>query len=165
MSAAATLVNAASAASSRLRLDIEQLHGRQDNRVPAFDRLEAAVGRDLAERLVAELSEQDRRRLEAALSTEFADRITSLLAEERGETDEDGRRGSLVHRLIERRLRRPEKRVTRGSSERVPKRGTSRAQASTKTWVYPTSQFFLEWPFPAATLSFGARYHLGGAID
>ena len=87
MSAAATLVNAAAAASSRLRLDIEQLHGHQDNRVPALDRLEAAVGRDLAERLVAELSEQDRRRLEAALSTEFADRITSLLAEERGETD------------------------------------------------------------------------------
>ena len=55
--------------------------------LPALDRLEAAVGRDLAERLVAELSEQDRRRLEAALSTEFADRITSLLAEERGETD------------------------------------------------------------------------------
>jgi hypothetical protein len=87
VSAAATLVNAASAASPRLRLDIEQLHGRQDERVPALDRLEAAVGRDLAERLVAELSEWDRRRLEAALSTEFADRITSLLAEERGETD------------------------------------------------------------------------------
>lgn len=66
---------------------MEQLHGRQDNRVPALDRLEAAVGRDLAERLVAELSERDRRRLEAALSTEFADRITSLLAEERGDTD------------------------------------------------------------------------------
>ncbi len=87
MSAAATLFNAASAASSRLRLDIEQLHGRQDNRLSALDRLEAAVGRDLAERLVAELSEQDRRRLEAALSAEFADRITSLLAEERAETD------------------------------------------------------------------------------
>lgn len=87
MSAAATLVNASAAASSRLRLDIEQLHGRQDNRVPALDRLEAAVGRDLAERLVAELSERDRRRLEAALSAEFADRISSLLAEEQGDTD------------------------------------------------------------------------------
>ena len=87
MSAAATLVNAGAAASSRLRLDIEQLHGRQDNRLPALDRLEAAVGRDLAERLVAELSERDRRRLEAALSAEFADRITSLLAGERSETD------------------------------------------------------------------------------
>ena len=87
VSAAATRVNAASAASSRLRLDIEQLHGRQDERAPALDRLHAAVGRDLAERLVAELSEWDRRRLEAALSTEFANRITSLLAEERGETD------------------------------------------------------------------------------
>ncbi len=42
------------------------------------------IRRDLAERLVAELSEQDRRRLEAALSAGFADRITSLLAEERG---------------------------------------------------------------------------------
>ena len=87
MSAAATLVNAAAAASSRLRLDMEQLHGRRHDRVPALDRLEAAVGRDLAERLIAELSEPDRRRLEAALSAEFADRITSLLAEERGETN------------------------------------------------------------------------------
>ena len=87
MSAAATLVNATAAASSRLRTDIEQVHGRQDNRAPALDRLEAAVGRELAERLVAELSETDRRRLEAALSAEFTDRITSLLAEERGETD------------------------------------------------------------------------------
>ena len=87
MSAAATLVNATAAASSRLRADIEQVHGRQDNRVPALDRLEAAVGRELAEQLVAELSETDRRRLEAALSAEFTDRITSLLAEERGETD------------------------------------------------------------------------------
>jgi hypothetical protein len=87
VSAAATLVNAAAAASSRLRIDIEQLYGRHENRPPALDRLEAAVGRDLAERLVAELSEQDRRRLEAALSADFADRITSLLSEERGETD------------------------------------------------------------------------------
>ena len=87
MSAAVTLVNSAAAASSRLRLDIEHLHGLQDERAPALDRLEAAVGRDLAERLVAELSERDRRRLEAALSAEFADRITSLLAEERDETD------------------------------------------------------------------------------
>lgn len=87
VSSAATLVNSAAAASSRLLLDIEQLHGRQRNRISALDRLEAAVGRRLAERLVAELSERDRRRLEAALSAEFAERITSLLAEEQSETD------------------------------------------------------------------------------
>jgi hypothetical protein len=87
VSAAATLVNAATAASSRLRLDLEQLRGRPDNRIPALNRLESAVGRELAELLIAELSERDRRRLEASLSSEFADRIASLLAEERGETD------------------------------------------------------------------------------
>ena len=85
VSAAATFVTAATATSSRLHQDVEQLHGRQQSRAPALDRLEAAVGRDLAERLVAQLSERDRRRLEAALSAEFTDRIASLLAEERGE--------------------------------------------------------------------------------
>ena len=85
VSNAAMLVNSA-AASSRLRLDIEQVHGRRDDRAPALDRLEAAVGRELAERLVAELSERDLRRLGAALSAGFAERITSLLAEERSET-------------------------------------------------------------------------------
>jgi hypothetical protein len=85
--AAAMLITSTAAASPRLRLDLEQLDGRKDDRVPALDRLEAAVGRGLAQRLVAELSERDLRRLESALSAEFAERITSLLAEERGGTD------------------------------------------------------------------------------
>lgn len=92
---AATLVDAAPASSSRLLLDVEELHGRQDDREPAFDRLEAALGRELANRLVTALSEQDRRRLESALSPEFADRVTSLLAVERGETDRDVRHNAL----------------------------------------------------------------------
>jgi hypothetical protein len=83
---AATLINAA-AASSRLLLDVEELHGRLDERKSAPARLEAVLGRELAERLVAALSERDRRRLEAALSPEFADRITSLLAAERPLSD------------------------------------------------------------------------------
>jgi hypothetical protein len=86
VSTAAALVNS-TAASSRLRLDLDQLSGREENRVPALDRLEAAVGSGLVQRLLAELSERDLRRLEAALSPEFAERITSLLAEERSGTD------------------------------------------------------------------------------
>jgi hypothetical protein len=82
---AASLIDAAPAASSRLLLDVEELHGRRDEREPAPARLEALLGRELTERLVAALSERDRRRLEAALSPGFADRVTSLLAEERGE--------------------------------------------------------------------------------
>jgi hypothetical protein len=83
---AATLIEAAPAASSRLLVDVEQLHGRRDGRDPAPARLEALLGRELAERLVAVLSDSDRRRLEGALSPEFADRVTSLLAKERRET-------------------------------------------------------------------------------
>ena len=84
---AATLIEAAPAASSRLLLDVKELHGRRAGREPVPARLEAVLGRELADRLVAALSEPDRRRLEAALSPDFADRLTSLLAEERGETE------------------------------------------------------------------------------
>lgn len=84
---AATLVAAAPAAASRLLLDVRELHGRGVAREPAPARLEAVLGRELADRLVAALSESDRRRLEAALGPEFAARVASLLAEERGETD------------------------------------------------------------------------------
>lgn len=82
---AASLISAAPAASSRLLLDVEELHGRREKREPAPARLEAVLGRELADRLVAVLSERDRRRLEGALTPEFADRVSSLLAEERGE--------------------------------------------------------------------------------
>jgi len=90
---AATLVTAAPAASSRLLLDVRELYGRRDERSPAPDRLEAALGRELADRLVAALSEPHRRRLEAALSPEFSDRVAFLLAEERGETGQGGAAG------------------------------------------------------------------------
>lgn len=92
VSTAATLVTATAAASPRLRLDLEELPGHKD-RVPALERLEAAVGHALAERLVAELTERDLRRLETALSANFAERITSLLAEERSATEEKGNGG------------------------------------------------------------------------
>jgi hypothetical protein len=84
---AATLIDAASAASSRLLLDVKESDGRNsDDREPALDRLEAALGRDLADRLVAALSKQARHRLDAALTPEFADQIAAALAKERGET-------------------------------------------------------------------------------
>ncbi|MFO7572410.1 MAG: hypothetical protein R6W48_07405 [Gaiellaceae bacterium] len=81
---AATLIDAAPAASSRLLLDVEELHGRRDEREPVPARLEALLGRELTERLVAALTERHRRRLEKALSPVFADRVAALLAEEHG---------------------------------------------------------------------------------
>jgi ABC-type branched-subunit amino acid transport system ATPase component len=83
---AATLVNVAAAASPRLLVDVKELHGHDsDDRESALERLEAVLGRDFADRLVAALSKHARRRLEAALSPEFADQIASALAKERGE--------------------------------------------------------------------------------
>lgn len=61
---AASLVSAAPAASARLLLDVEEVHGRRERREPAPARLEALLGRDLADRLVAVLSGRDRRGLE-----------------------------------------------------------------------------------------------------
>jgi hypothetical protein len=56
MSAAALMDNAP-AASLRLLADVRELHGRlSDEREPAFERLEAALGRDFAGRLVSALS-------------------------------------------------------------------------------------------------------------
>ena len=86
MSAAATLVDAAPAASSRLLADVKELHGRDsEDRKPAIDRLEAALGRDFAERLVAALSEEALDRLDAALSRDFAERLAALRAKQRDE--------------------------------------------------------------------------------
>lgn len=62
---AATLTKAAPAASSRLLADVHALDRPQSGkRAPALTRLEAALGRDFADRLVAALSEEriDRRR-------------------------------------------------------------------------------------------------------
>jgi hypothetical protein len=56
---AAVLTNVAPAASSRLLADVEALHGCDSGeREPAIDRLEAALGRDFADRLVTALSDE-----------------------------------------------------------------------------------------------------------
>jgi len=58
---AATLTKVAPAASSRLLADVHAL-ARSDSgkRAPALTRLEAALGREFADRLVAALSEERR---------------------------------------------------------------------------------------------------------
>jgi len=87
MSAAATLINADSAASSRLLADVSAAHGHDsDHRESALDRLAVVLGQEFADRLVAALSTHARNRLEAALSREFADHIAAALAKERRES-------------------------------------------------------------------------------
>jgi hypothetical protein len=59
---AATLTNVAPAASSRLLADVRALDlPASGKRAPALTRLEAALGRDFADRLVAALSDAQRR--------------------------------------------------------------------------------------------------------
>ena len=59
---AATLTKIAPAASSRLLADVNALDkSHDDQRTSAFVRLEAALGRDFADRLVAALSAASRR--------------------------------------------------------------------------------------------------------
>jgi hypothetical protein len=81
---AAALIAASSAASSHLLADMEAVSGptrhAQEN---ALDRLEAALGRELADRLVAALAPHARRRLESALTPEFAEHIAAELAKDR----------------------------------------------------------------------------------
>lgn len=56
---AAVLTQVAPAASQRILADVSALAGRQGApKQPALDRLEAAIGRDLADRLVAALSDK-----------------------------------------------------------------------------------------------------------
>ncbi len=56
---AAVLTKLVPAASTRLLSDVSALARREPvERAPAFDRLEAALGRDFADRLVAALSEE-----------------------------------------------------------------------------------------------------------
>jgi hypothetical protein len=56
---AAVLTKVAPAGSKRLLADVSALAGRDTvTKTPALDRLEAALGRDLADRLVAALSDQ-----------------------------------------------------------------------------------------------------------
>ena len=58
---AATLTKIAPAASSRLLADVNALDKSDGQRVSALVRLEAALGRDFADRLVAALSAASRR--------------------------------------------------------------------------------------------------------
>ncbi len=60
MSAAAS-TKAAAAGSPRLLADVQALDGQDEEREPALSRLEDALGRDLADRLVAALSTQSQR--------------------------------------------------------------------------------------------------------
>jgi hypothetical protein len=56
---AAVLTKVAPTASTRLLADVDALAGTSsDTRTPALDRLEAALGRDFADRLVTALSEK-----------------------------------------------------------------------------------------------------------
>lgn len=56
---AALLVEVAPAGSLRLLADVHAFGGRSvDIKAPALDRLEAALGRELADRLVSALSER-----------------------------------------------------------------------------------------------------------
>jgi hypothetical protein len=81
---AATLMAVESAASSRLLADVRDSDDfGGDDRESPLDRLEAALGRDFADRLVAALSADALGRLQAALSRDFANRLAEL-AKERG---------------------------------------------------------------------------------
>jgi hypothetical protein len=60
MSAAAS-TKAAAAGSPRLLADVKAFDGQDEKREPALTRLEEALGRDFADRLVAALSAQSKR--------------------------------------------------------------------------------------------------------
>jgi hypothetical protein len=78
----ATLVAANPSSISRLLADVAEVDGREPNgRGPVVDRLAVALGRDFAERLVAELSTEALGRLDAGLTPAFVDRLASLASE------------------------------------------------------------------------------------
>lgn len=77
-----TLVAANLSSSSRLQADVADVHGHEPNgRKPVVERLSAALGREFAERLVAELSTDALSRLDAGLTPAFADRLSALASE------------------------------------------------------------------------------------
>jgi hypothetical protein len=83
---AAAIVDIAAAASGRLLADVQSMDGRAPaTRAPVVDRLEAALGHEFAEQLVAALSKEALDRLEVALTPEFAERVAAALARERSE--------------------------------------------------------------------------------
>lgn len=55
---AAVLTTVAAASSTRLLADVKALDAREQAKTPAILRLEAALGRDFADRLVAALSRE-----------------------------------------------------------------------------------------------------------
>ena len=78
----ATLVAANPSSTARLLADVVEVHGRATAaREPVVDRLSVALGRELAEQLVAELSSDALTRLDAGLTPAFVDRLTSLASE------------------------------------------------------------------------------------
>ena len=79
---AATLVAANPSSIARLLTDVAEVHGRHaDGHEPIVDRLSVALGRELAERLVAELSNEALGRLDVGLTPAFVDRLSSLASE------------------------------------------------------------------------------------
>jgi hypothetical protein len=61
MCAAATTHKTATAGSPRLLADVKAFDGRDGKREPALTRLEEAIGRDFADRLVSALSAEHKR--------------------------------------------------------------------------------------------------------
>ena len=82
-SAAAWLVEVAPAGSARLLADVKQFDDRgRDDRPSVFDRLAAALGEALAEKIVSALSTEDLDRLDSALTPAFADHLAAVFAKE-----------------------------------------------------------------------------------
>jgi hypothetical protein len=78
----ATLVAANPSSISRLLADVAEAPGDDPNgRKPVVDRLSVALGREFAERLVAELSSDALGRLDVGLTPAFVDRLASLASE------------------------------------------------------------------------------------
>jgi hypothetical protein len=78
----ATLVAANPSSIARLLADVAEDHDRDpDGHEPVVDRLSAALGREFAERLVAELSSDALGLLDAGLTPAFVDRLSSLASE------------------------------------------------------------------------------------
>jgi hypothetical protein len=78
----ATLVAAKPSSTARLLADVAEVHGRASTEhEPVVDRLSVALGREFAERLVAELSNDALGRLDAGLTPEFVDRLAALASE------------------------------------------------------------------------------------
>jgi hypothetical protein len=82
-SATVRLVEIAPARSAHLLADLVQFDGRGgDDRPSVFDRLAAALGQELAERILRALSVEALDRLDAALTPAFAQRLAAALAKE-----------------------------------------------------------------------------------